>query len=254
MTTSDTVERDWFAEAFDALYPIVYGHRTVEAAAPEAGFAVENLGMTAEDHVLDLCCGNGRHMVHLLAAAGTVTGLDYSPDLLGFARAQLGAAARLVRGDMRVIPFQNCFDVVTNFFTSFGYFVDEEENLSVARGIARALRPGGRFFMDYLNPVHVKAHLVPESERESGGYTIREHRWIDHAARRVNKRMEVFRQGQLVSETGESVRLYPEKELRDLLASAGLSVGEVYGDYDGRPAADDRPRLIVVGKRAPDRG
>lgn len=244
-----TVEKDWFAHAFDALYPVVYAHRTVESATAESAFAIEQLRLCNSCSVLDLCCGNGRHMVHLLKHTPRVVGLDYSPDLLGMARRHLGASGQLVRGDMRAIPFEGAFDALANFFTSFGYFSDEAENLAVAQGIARALKPGGRFFVDYLNPAYVMANLNPESLRVSGGFEIREFRWIDTATNRVNKCTEVRYEGEVVNRSSESVRLYSELELRELLDRAGLDVDRFYGNYDGVPVRDNTPRQIIVGTR-----
>ena len=34
-----TIEEDWYAHAFDALYPIVYAHRSIASAQPEVSFA-----------------------------------------------------------------------------------------------------------------------------------------------------------------------------------------------------------------------
>lgn len=244
-----TVEKDWFAHAFDALYPVVYAHRTVESATAESAFAIEQLRLCNSCSVLDLCCGNGRHMVHLLKHTPRVVGLDYSPDLLGMARRQLGASGQLVRGDMRAIPFEGAFDALANFFTSFGYFSDEAENLAVAQGIARALKPGGRFFVDYLNPAYVTTHLDPESLRVSGSYEIHERRWIDSANNRVNKCTEVRRGSVVLNRSSESVRLYDRPELLALMDRAGLRVEVLYGNYDGGPVRDDAPRQIVVGTR-----
>ncbi|MBL7645057.1 MAG: class I SAM-dependent methyltransferase [Candidatus Hydrogenedentes bacterium] len=248
-STERTVEKDWFAHAFDALYPVVYAHRTVEAATAESAFAIEQLRLCKSCSVLDLCCGNGRHMVHLLKHTPHVVGLDYSPDLLEIARKQLGTTGHLLRGDMRAIPFRGAFDALANFFTSFGYFCSESENLAVAQGIARALKPGGRFFVDYLNPAYLRAHLDPESLRVSGRFEIRERRWIDETTRRVNKITEVERDGAIINRSSESVRLYERSELLALLERAGLRMESCYGNYDGDPVREDTPRQIVVGTR-----
>ena len=242
-------QRAWYAAAFGRLYPRIYAHRTIAAAAPEAAFAAAELGLSQQDRVLDLCCGTGRHLVHLRGCAGCVTGLDFSAALLGLARAALGNGTALVRGDMRALPFGCCFDAVTNFFTSFGYFARDTENAAVLGEVARVLRPGGRFFMDYLNPAQVRAGLVPESRREYGGLDIRERRWIDEAGQRVNKRIEVFEAGACVLDTTESVRLYALEELEDFFADAGLAIARVYGDYDGAPHGGGKPRTIIIGMR-----
>lgn len=243
------VSTDWFTHSFGALYPIVYAHRNVESAAPEARFAAGQLALTDRDRLLDLCCGNGRHLVHLREHAGTAIGLDYSAQLLEMARQTVGSRTGLVRADMRAIPFENVFDVVTSFFTSFGYFFSEEENRSVVRGVARALRPGGRFFIDYLNSAHVERTLMPESRREDGGYVITETRWIDFEARRVNKTTRVEQNGETVCETGESVRLYDLDEFTALLESGGLAPDTVFGDHSGVPFDETQPRMIVTGHR-----
>ena len=242
-----SVPDDWYRHSFDALYPIVYAHRSVEAAAPEAAFAVEQLGLSRGDGVLDLCCGNGRHMVHLLRRTDLVAGLDYSRDLLDLARTNTGGGL-LLRADMRALPFDSAFDVVVNFFTSFGYFPTREENLRVVHEVARVLKPGGRFFIDYLNAGFVTNTLVPESTREQGGHQIREHRWIDPERRRVNKNTVVSEDGHVIGQWGESVQLYGATEFVELLAQGGLEVDQMYGDYSGAPLDDTRPRMIAVGR------
>ena len=245
-----SVSADWYAHSFGALYPILYAHRTAEAAAPEAAFAAGQLGLTRADALLDLCCGNGRHLIHLRKHAPRAVGLDYSPELLALARESVGDAALLVRGDMRALPFHNTFDVVTSFFTSFGYFFSEEENLAVVRNVAQSLKPGGRFFIDYLNPAHVARTLVPQSRRIEGHYTFDENRWIDEQAKRVNKTTIVTRAGQAVCKLSESVRLYSPSEMQSLLNAGGLAVSALFGNHDGAPFRDDLPRMIILGKRS----
>lgn len=249
MRDHDPIGADWFTDAFGALYPVVYAHRTVEAAEPEAAFAVAQLRLRPNDTVLDLCCGNGRHMIHLAPRVRRIVGVDYSVHLLRLARDRLGSAALLLRGDMRALPFRACFDAVANFFTSFGYFLDQEEDRAVARNIARVLKKRGRFFLDYLNPPQVAATLVARSEREQAGYHILEERWIDSARCRINKRTTVWQNGSVVSETGESVRLYSKAELLAILGGEGLEIDAIFGDYAGTPLDNAQPRMIIVGHK-----
>ncbi|MCC6143711.1 MAG: class I SAM-dependent methyltransferase [Candidatus Hydrogenedentes bacterium] len=242
------VTDNWYTTAFDSLYPVVYAHRTVEAAAPEAAFAQACVRLGPSDRVLDLACGSGRHLVHLLKATPHAVGLDYSPDLLRLARRELGPGIALIRGDMRRLPFRSAFDCITNFFTSFGYFTEEAENLAAAQQIAAALRTGGRFFIDHACLDHVLATLVPQSQRKHQAFVITEERWID-AGMRVNKVTRVSRQGKSVTEYQESVQLYTPEGLRNLLQRAGLVVDACYGDYDGSSVDPGRPRMIIVGHK-----
>lgn len=244
---SKHISKDWYERAFDSLYPIVYAHRTVEAAREEAEFSIEQTRLTESDRVLDLCCGNGRHMAHLVEISSCVVGLDYSSHLLGIAKHQLGSRAHFVRGDMRSLPFQAEFDVVMNFFTSMGYFVSESENQMVVCAIADALKPGGRFFIDYMNPDWTRANLQPETLRSEGAYEIRERRWIENE--RINKTTSVVVDGETVGESGESVKLYSESEFTDLLNTCGLAVETYFGDYTGVETGTVHPRMIAVGRK-----
>lgn len=243
------VDAAWYATAFDILYPLLYAHRSVEAAKAEADFAMRHLRLEHCGKILDLCCGGGRHLLHLSTYCVELVGLDYSRDLLRIANDHLPANVLLTRGDMRHLPFEAAFDAVVNFFTSFGYFEEDDENARVPRQMALALRPGGRFFMDYLNPVHVRANLLPESRREAGGLTVLEERWIDSARSRVNKRTRVLEDGGLRAETFESVRLYSLDEMMSVLVEAGLRVERTFGDYDASPHDASSPRMMFVGSR-----
>lgn len=246
---SESPPKEWYVMAFGALYPIIYAHRTVEAAVPEVHFAAESVALSNADHVLDLCCGTGRHLVTLQEFGAALTGVDYSADLLALAKKQTAVNTTLVRADMRRLPFNTRFDVVFSFFTSFGYFFEDADNGRAAREMGRVLRKGGRFFMDYLNPLVLDKTLQPDSVRKVNEFTIHEHRWIDHEARRINKRVEVYRSEHAMGETFESVRLYDEGEMSALLADAGLRVETCRGDYSGAPYGPESPRMILSGTK-----
>lgn len=241
-------DSEWFARSFDVLYPVLYAHRTLVAAAKEAIFAQELLGIKTGDRVFDLCCGAGRHL-HYFQDEYASYGLDYSAFLLEQARTTNCPRAQVVRGDMRHIPFDSCFDAVTNFFTSFGYFETEAENQKVLAGVARSLASEGRFFIDYMNAEHVRNTLVPSSSRMAEGYLVEERRWIDEVACRVKKDTVVSLHGQHVNTFHESVRLYAPTEISEMLEAQGLRVEHLFGDYDGAPLSPTLPRLIAVGTK-----
>ena len=112
------------------------------------------LSLPAGSAILDLCCGHGRHSVQSAARGYRVVGLDRSERFLRQAvadAAALGASGRWVRADMRAVPFVGQFDAVINIFTAFGYFDTDAENLEVLRQARQALRPGGRFLLEFMH-------------------------------------------------------------------------------------------------------
>ncbi len=245
--TGPKIDSDWFKLSFGELYPVVYAHRSIESAEPESQFAAEQLGIAPHARVLDLCCGNGRHLVHLRRYTDNAVGLDYSGELLAIANETI--QAQLVRADMRAIPFTGTMDAVVNFFTSFGYFEDDAENRAVVQGVSNALKPNGRFLIDYVNPASAQETLIPNSEREQDGYVIHETRWITETNRRLNKRTTLTKNGRTCAELGESVQLFTREELTALLESERLMVDAVFGDTDGTEFSSTSERMIMIGTK-----
>lgn len=241
--------RPWYKESFGEDYLLVYKHRNRVHADREVTAIIDWLDLTPEDQILDLCCGTGRHAIELARRGMSVIGMDLSDVLLHHAREDSqGLDIDYVQGDMRSLPFaSDSFDVVLNLFTSFGYFVDDGENSQVLAEIARILKPEGRFVIDYLNREAVKKSLVPLSEREEEGISIREERKLDG---------DFVRKTITISEAGtkrryhERVKMYTREEMEELLEKAGLTVEQVWGDYQGQPYTIHSPRMILTGRRA----
>lgn len=235
----------WFGEEYLDLYP----HRDLDSARREAAFALERLGPRDPTPLLDLCCGSGRHALRFAEAGVPPVGLDYSAIELALAHRR-NPCLRLVRGDMRRLPFADgCFETVVNFFTSFGYFVREADNRAVIGEIERVLKRGGRFLCDTFALDHVLARLVGEERlsTEERQYRIRR-RWNDRT-RRIEKDIEV-RRGGTIERFRESVRAYTRDELTRLLKASGLAVEAVWGDFDGCPPGAGSPRLIILARKA----
>jgi SAM-dependent methyltransferase len=232
----------WFGEEYHALYP----HRDTEDARRAVALIRRVAPWRPGEQVLDLACGAGRHAFELERAGAQVVGLDLSPTML--LRARTRSRMRLVRGDMRALPFRGeSFGVAVNLFTSFGYFRDDAEHHEVMRQVARVLAPGGRFVLDYLNAEQVRRTLLREPEDRSEPATaVRIRRRFSEEGRYVVKEIELRDEGRSFQ---ERVRLFSVEELSALLREAGLEVTERFGDYAGGPLTDDAPRAILVGRR-----
>ena len=237
--------RRWFGEIYLDLYP----HRD----STEAGRAVELLisetGLGPEEWVLDLACGAGRHLSHMEKRGLRTIGLDLSYPLLLRARTA-GPSSRLVRGDMRELPFRDGrFGTVASFFTSFGYFRADADDRSVLLEVRRVLRRGGRLLLDFLNAEEVRRTLSPKDVREIGGRRVVQERRLVNEGRSVEKTIRIEGVGQEPGEVfHERVRLYSPDELGRLLAECGLAPERWFGDYAGGPLAPTTPRAIVLAR------
>src|ERR1043166_7670821 len=118
--------REWFGEEELELY----SHRGEEEARRQVAFFREQCG-DVRGSVLDFASGMGRHVTELRAGGYRAIGCDLSFTLLHVGRGEYGAMP-VARADMRQLPFgTGSFAALVNFFTSFGYFATEEENLEV---------------------------------------------------------------------------------------------------------------------------
>jgi SAM-dependent methyltransferase len=236
--------RDWFGDAYIALYP----HRDEDEARAGVELFARSGAPPAGARILDLACGAGRHLERLRARGYEATGMDLSAVLLREAAKRPGVPGSVVRGDMRELPFADeSFAALVNFFTSFGYFLTPEEDLGVVGEIRRVLQPGAPFIMDYLNAPWVLARLEPETRSRINGRDVRQVRWVED--NQVIKRIELFPEGGGEPEVfHERVRLYDPPDLEALLTDHGLTPEERFGGYDGRPFGTDTPRFILRGR------
>lgn len=236
---------EWFADAFGEEYLQLYPHRDDEDAR-QAVNLVATVSPPAGRRILDLACGPGRHSAQLIERGASVTGLDLSAPLLARARERLGPAARLVRGDMRYLPFRDrAFDAVVNLFTSFGYFEDDLEHQAVLAEAARTLVPGGVLVLDYLNADVVRAGLVPREETIMGTTPVEITRAISDDGKFVIKQMTP----QGGRRRMERVRLLSPADLERLLLTAGFRIRNRFGGYDARPLKPNTPRAVFVAVR-----
>ena len=106
--------------------------------------------------VLELGCGTGRLLMPMARAGADVTGIDRSTPMLARARARarrLNAQVRprLVRGDIRTLPFPpRSFGVVMAPYGLLQSLVRESDLSQMLEEVARVLRPGGLLGIDLV--------------------------------------------------------------------------------------------------------
>ncbi len=244
--------REWWEDFFPGPWGDLQAQGyPQEKTHAEVDFLVAALELSEGDRVLDLACGIGRHTVELAVRGFDVTGLDFNGAALALAQkaaSEHGVSPRFVCRDMRQIDWDQQFDATFSYFSSFGYFEDEAENLNVAREVVRALRPGGRFLID----THVTETLLPIfeerrwdwfDEAHSGG-VVEEGQWRFETGR-IDTEWTFFQQGE-VKVRHSSLRVYSYRELCDLLRAAGFSSIESLETLTTKPFEFGSRRLTLV--------
>lgn len=245
----------WYSNWFNEQYLHIYRHRNEEEAALQVEFVLSHLPDTSSLKVLDIACGNGRHAFCLAKANNWVVGIDLSAELLACAvnkKAELcPTTAAFVRADMRFLPFEKeSFNLLTSFFTSFGYFETDKEHKHLLCEWQRVLLPGGSLFIDYLNKDSVTANLEPKTERETEHFFVTEQRSISPDGKRVEKDILLRnKHNSEISHYLESVRMFDMAEMKLLLAQAGFSVVKTCGSFLGEDYTQLSPRMLIMAEK-----
>jgi SAM-dependent methyltransferase len=152
---------------------------------------------------------------------------------------------------MRDMAFEEMFDAVYCWATSFGYF-EEEKNADVLGRIHRALRSGGMLLLDVINRDYVSCRQPSLVWFEGDGCVCMDEMQVDFFTSRLKvKRTVMFEDGRS-RELDYSIRIYGLHELGKLLHEAGFKVTEVTGHpaHPGVFFGSESPRLIVLAERA----
>lgn len=200
--------------------------------------------------VLDHCCGPGRLSIPL-SSHMPIVGLDLSRFLLLKAKKRVKKAnienLHLVRADMRHLPFRlEVFDDVVNFWTSFGYF-SEKENETVLREIAAVLKSKGILVLDIANPGWLLRNFKEKDWTEDERYLSLQQRSVDWKTKRwKSKWIVVNKQTGEIDEINFDHRLYDLQELRELLKREGLETTQVYGSFKKEDFDEAGSNRIVI--------
>ena len=230
----------WFEPIAEHLGAAYLRYSFTKGTVQEVDFLVETLGLDGATRVLDVGCGPGRH-AHELARRGVpVHGIDISDRFIELARDGAPPMATFERGDARSLTFDAEFDVAMSLCQGgFGLLVGEGEDESVATGMARALKPGGRAVLSAFSAYFcVKYQTDAEFDASRG---------VAHERTEVRNEAGVARAVELW--TG----CYTPRELRLLLRTAGLRVDAVHSVEPGRYAqaapTTESPEFLVLATR-----
>ena len=221
---------DWWRTLFNSLYletdgDVVENDRNTEQ---EIDLLVKSAGLEPNDRILDICCGQGRHVL-ALAQRGfkQVVGIDRSRYLVRLARKrarQRGLAASFHEGDARKfrVP-ESSFHCVSVLGNSFGYFDREEDDIAVLEAVKRALASGGTLVMDLTDGDWMRGHFEPRSWEwiDQNHFVCRERSLAGE--RLISREVVVHAERGVIADQFYAERLYSRERIEALLASVGFS-------------------------------
>ncbi|UQA63607.1 methyltransferase domain-containing protein [Polyangium aurulentum] len=246
-------QRPWWEDLFDDDFIRTMDRTDPNVVRREVDFLETCLGLEKGAAILDLACGAGNHAVELASRGYGVVGYDLSLSMLALAADEAqGRAQKLnfLQGDMREMAFDQVFDGLYCWATSFGYF-DDEKNFNVLQRMHRALRPGGMMVFDVINRDYVAPRQPSLVWFEGDGCICMDEMAVDFFTSRLKvKRTAMFDDGRS-REIDYSIRLYALHEIGKMMHDADFKVVEVTGHpaHPGVFFGSESPRLIIVAER-----
>lgn len=214
--------------------------------------------------VLELGCGTGRITIPVARAGADIVGIDRSSEMLARARKRLGrarvaGAARVVRGDIRHLPFRRRagFSLVMAPYGILQSLTRESDLKATLASVHAVLPRGGLFVVDLVPDLPRWAEYSGRTSLAgtSGGARLR---LIESVTQDVRRRLTIFQQEYVRRKgTDQSVhrftltfRTLSVRQMTGRLERTGFAIEAVLGDYDGGPW-DARADVWVIMARKP---
>ena len=244
------VKADWWRHIFNANYLRTDGDvvEDPEITTAEIDAFLAMLDASADSTILDLCCGQGRHVLELARRGHkNLFGVDRSHYLISRAKKlarQQGLTVTFREGDARKLRFpDDKFDIIYLAGNSFGYFESLEDDIAVLKEMRRLLKPGGKLLIDFTDGGFLRTNYEPRSwEWIDKNYFVCRERSLSKAGDRlISREVITHTKKGVVADQFYAERLYNVEELGALLAANGYA-----------PSGDQR--MSTLSKRNQDLG
>ena len=148
---------------------------------------------------------------------------------------------------MRNVFEENKFDIVTNLFTSFGYFDNTLDDQKAISSMAGNLKKGGLLLIDFMNVKKVIMNLVANEIKfiEDVKFKISRKIIDNHIIKKINIEDE-----ENIFSHQEKVHCLTLFNFTEMLEKANMKIINLFGDYDLNNFDEQKSdRLIILAKK-----
>jgi len=237
----------WFANWFDSkYYHMLYKNRDLNEAKLFVKNLISKLNFN-EGKILDVACGKGRHARLFNQLGFNVVGIDLSLNSINEAKIFENNKLKFFQFDMRKEFANEEFNIVTNLFTSFGYFDDLKDEQRTFNSIQKGLKKDGLLIIDFLNSQKTIANLVKNEVKEINGVSFKIDRFLKD--KYLIKNILISDNGQK-HQFQEKVHALSLADFTKLINNAGMKIINIFGNYHLENfEAKKSDRLIIIAKK-----
>lgn len=208
--------------------------------------------------LLDLGCGPGLYATRMAARGARVTGLDFSPVSMAYARANVpaGADLRYVEGNYLTDTLPGPADLVTLIYGDYCALSPDRRRTLLA-SVAASLAPDGHFVLDVYSPGQMAAMAegLEFGHRYMNGFWAEEDyyafkRTALYADRLVSLERFLVASAQRSFEVFNWMQYFTPDSIAAELADAGYAVEAPVEVGSGKPWAGGATPFFVIARRA----
>jgi len=238
----------WFADWFDSpYYHSLYKNRDEREAQIFIDNLIDYLQIPKGSKLIDIACGKGRHAKYFNQKGMDVVGVDLSLNSIKTAKKDENKNLQFSLHDMRENYQEDTFDVVTNLFTSFGYFENNKDEQKAINAMASNLKKEGLLIIDFMNAKKVIANLVLNEQKRIDGIQFDIIRQVKDGY--ILKDICIT-DGKEQQQFQEKVKAITLADYSELIANAELKIIDIFGNYKLDDFDEEiSDRLILICKK-----
>jgi SAM-dependent methyltransferase len=238
----------WFANWFDSpYYHTLYKNRDEREAQVFINNLIDYLQIPKGSKLIDIACGKGRHAKYFNQKGMDVVGVDLSLNSIKNAKKDENKNLQFSLHDMRENYQEDTFDVVTNLFTSFGYFENNKDEQKAINAMASNLKKEGLLIIDFMNAKKVIANLVLNEQKKIDGIQFDIIRQVKDGYVLKDICITDEKEQQQFQEKVKAITL---ADYSEFIANAELKIIDIFGNYKLDDFDEEiSDRLILICKK-----
>jgi len=227
----------------------------------EVNFIIKALKLAGTERILDLACGFGRHSLELARRGFSVVGVDITEEYIDDAiltaeKESLNIA--FLQSNVRDVDYSEEFDVVLSLGGgAIGFLENDAENLKIFDVAIKALKPGGKHFIDIFNADHAE-RCFPRKNWQAGrtALSLTQFEW-EPITRCMKYGRCHIRYGSPIEPLPPNInlndeiptRLYSLTELKEIYKQRRMEIMASYSNFYGKEATDKELKLLVCSQK-----
>ncbi|MFT5193121.1 MAG: SAM-dependent methyltransferase [Cellvibrionaceae bacterium] len=235
--------------------------RKTEEIQAQIDWMWEKLAIQPKQQLLDVTCGPGLYAVEFAQRGTYVTGTDFGPAAVQYARnlaieKNVADQVEIIETDVRTWSYPSqSYDQAILLYGQLAVMTIDEAQI-VLNGIVQSLKPGGRLVLELLNQDRVDKKdsnwWYTDDDRLWGQapfLLLGERKWYADELLSMERYYTVHLETGQLDEVILCDQTYSTKKMNAMLASAGFSHVDMYYDWDSRPLYDAGEWVVYVATK-----